>query len=151
MVNLFEPELVLSTKIQDIGILSSMIFLDEAFHEVKKDIFRDKVGDDRIAAVFQYDGFDIADSMGNVAKNRSGNSNQLLEVKYRAMIVAPVVDKNTAGTKFVEMLNLFLGFRIKPTYQPMRLIKDVQEFNSARFGDSLIAIPALYSFKTAIK
>lgn len=140
--NVFEPEQLL---VDEMELLTpGRVFLYEDLHKVKLDLFKPLADADRAASVIQYSGFDIAGKQANVA-------NQLIELFYRVIIVAPVGNKLAGGEKFATMLKALSGARLMPTYQPLELIKDVREFNAVDFGDSMIAIPALFSFKTALR
>lgn len=143
LLNIFEPEPLIKAKL-DTLIAPEMVLLFNDNHKVKMDLFRPYPEAERVCAIIQYEGFDIISKTANT-------TNQLLEVFYRVIIIAPVDSKDAAGTAFASMINLMAGAKLQPTWTELALIKDVREFNAVQYGESMIAIPALFSFKTPLR
>lgn len=141
--NIFEVEAPLQAQLETL-VDPSMVFPDEIASHLKLDIFKNIPDTDRVAVAIQYDGFNIISSTANTR-------NQLIEVRYRVIIVSPVDQKLLAGATFAAMLKLLSGMVMLDGYQPLTLIKDVREFNAAQYGDSMVGVPALFSFKTALR
>jgi hypothetical protein len=141
--NLFEAEALLISELETI-VDRSRIFTDEELSYVKVDMFKPMVAGSRSVVAIQYDGFEIPDTAGNAA-------NQLIEIRYRVIVVAPTVDKMDAGMLTAEILKLLSGKKLDKYWRESRLIKDVREFNAAQYGDGMVAIPALFSFKQTLR
>lgn len=141
--NIFELEEPLVEILKTI-FTDDMIFLDEDASDIKQEIFRGKIGNERRAIAVQYDGFEISDEAG---KGR----NQLIEIKYRVIVVAPVADKMFAGESMAQVIKALVGNVIVKGGTILKLVKDVREFNAAQYGDGMVAIPVLTSYKRTIK
>ena len=140
--NIFEIESSLM-QVLNLHLATDMSISEEDAHKIKKDMFKTLPDADRIAGTIQYAGFDIPETQANTR-------NQLIEVNYRVIIVAPIENKHRAGEVFVDVLRDLSGLKLAGK-KPVSLIKDVREFNAADYGNGLIAIPALFSYKTTIR
>lgn len=141
--NLFEAETLIVEQLETL-LPSENIYTDEDISYVKLDVFKTMPPGSRLVVAIQYDGFEIPATSGNTA-------NQLIEIRYRVIVVAPVGDKMDAGLKFAEILKLLSGKKLDKFWRETALIKDVREFNAAEYGDGMVAIPALFSFKQTLR
>lgn len=141
--NMFEAEPLIIAQLETL-IDSSRIYKDEDIAMVKVDLFKTMPVGARSVVAIQYDGFEIAGTAGNAA-------NQLIEVRYRVIVVAPKTDKMDAGQLTAEILKLLSGKKLDKFWREASLIKDVREFNAAQYGDGMVAIPALLSFKQTLR
>lgn len=141
--NLFEAEPLIIQQLETL-LPSANIYTDEDISYIKLDLFKGMAAGSRVIVALQYDGFEIPATAGNTA-------NQLIEIRYRVIVVAPVNDKIDAGAKFAEILKLLSGKKLDKFWRESALIKDVREFNAAEYGDGMVAIPALFSFKQTLR
>ena len=141
--NLFEAEALLKAELETI-VDGSRVYTDEDISYVKVDLFKTMPAGERSVIAIQYDGFEIPDTAGNAA-------NQLIEIRYRVIVVAPTVDKMDAGKLTAEILKLLSGKKLDKFWREARLVKDVREFNAAQYGDGMVAVPALFSFKQTLR
>jgi hypothetical protein len=64
--------------------------------------------------------------------------------------VSPLVDKVLAGKTWSDVSKALVNSVLRGDCKAVELIEDVREFNSAQYGDSMIAIPMLISFKVPL-
>lgn len=120
------------------------VLMDDETNDIDAKLFKSMPDDQRALLAIHYEGFIPVGAQAN-------QRNVLIEIKYRVIIVTPAVDKMAAGAILSQAMAAYSGTVLRTDCKAIELIPDVQEFNQARFGDSLVAVPMLISFKTPLR
>lgn len=143
MENIYAPEDAIKALIAPL-FPDDMVFTQYTMDQMKPEMFKELEVEDRLAALILYSGYSI--------KDNSARKAHMMTPLWRIIVVTPSeLYKSVAGVKLMEVINHVKGKKIYPdSGKELVLETDVREFNMPDYVNSLVGIPAVFSFDVVI-
>lgn len=143
MENMYAPEDAIKALIEPL-FPEGNVFTQYTMDDLDSEFFDEMEVENRLAALIAYSGFGV--------KGKAGRESQVIAPLWRIIVVTPdELYKSVAGVKLVEVIKAVKGKKIYPeSGKEMMLEQDVREFNVPDFVNSLVGIPAVFSFDVTI-